>query len=102
MEDCIGAVSGIEVVFKNIYSQEKTFIDKANSLVGALSDYLNDKTDITLQNLLQNRNEFYKIYSIYDLSDWRFIKAQSIGKEIDSEDFDRIYENTEKTFNEKR
>ncbi len=102
LEDCIGAVSGIEVVFKNIYSQEKTFIDKANSLVGALSDYLNDKTDITLQNLLQNRNEFYKIYSIYDLSDWRFIKAQSIGKEIDSEDFDRIYENTEKTFNEKR
>ena len=39
---------------------------------------------------------------MYDLSDWRFIKAQSIGKEIDSEDFDRIYENTEKTFNEKR
>ena len=28
LEDCIGAVSGIEVVFKNIYSQEKTFIDK--------------------------------------------------------------------------
>ncbi len=96
LKQCITSEAAIETVLKSIYQEDNAVLSAAHKLVKALSEYLNgngssDSIESARHNLL---NEF----SVYDLSDWRFIKKQAHGNSYGSTEFDKIYESTRKEF----
>lgn len=90
---CAEAAAEISVVLKNIYPEENYLIKQAEVVVSELNKYLNSVTKEE-KDLMEARAEFYKQFSIYDLSDWKFIKSQAYGDATDSDDFDKIYNET--------
>lgn len=89
LKQCLQSVSALETVLKSVYPEDCNLLNSANELLKSLSQsYLKcgsgDSVALARQNLL-------KEYSIYDLADWKFIKNQSYGTKIDSDEFDKLY-----------
>ncbi len=94
LKQCIMSEAAIETVLKSFYKEDNSLLSAVQELVKALSEYLNGNGNS--DSIESARQKLSNEFSIYDLSDWRFIKKQAHGNSYDSADFDKIYEATRK------
>ena len=86
------SAAAIETVLKNVYTEDNNVLMAVNNLVDEIAKQV-DKGNNT-QAVIAAREKVLREFSIYDLADWRFIKQQSTGKKVDSDDFNEIYKET--------
>lgn len=88
----------LEMILKRIYTEEEELLILANQLcILAIEFYEKDDKSLINQISLKS-NEFKSQFSIYDTTDWEFIKAQSKGKFFDNEEFVTFYDRYRKQF----
>lgn len=60
---------------------------------GLATEYFQKRADIELINsITEKTNKLKYLYSIYETTDWEFIKKQTYGKPMDNEEFLKTYE----------
>lgn len=96
LKNCCAYASDVESVLKRFYEQDATVLKAIDQLLDCLQQWL--KNSIAAEKVEQARKTLLYEYSIYDFSDWQFIKSQSSGKQYGSDDFDMIYAKSKKDF----
>lgn len=86
--------------FKQVYKEENDIILALSELCNSAFKYYDTPSDDTKECLLAKLSTFYKLASAYDLADWKFLKRQSVGKEMGSDEFDEILAQTMRTYND--
>jgi light-regulated signal transduction histidine kinase (bacteriophytochrome) len=81
-----------ELIFKVIYEEEHEIMLIAQNLVrNAVKFYENNIPDIG-KLIEEDRNKLKILFSIYDTTDWEFIKEQTKGKLFDNKEWLKKYE----------
>lgn len=82
----------IELVFKEIYSEEFEMIVLIRDLTSLATDFFLKRDNIELINSIKDITDKLKyLYSIYETTDWEFIKKQTYGKPMDNKEFLETY-----------
>lgn len=83
----------IELIYKEIYSEEFEMVILIRELTDLATEYFQKRADIELINsITEKTNKLKYLYSIYETTDWEFIKKQTYGKPMDNEEFLKTYE----------
>ena len=96
LKSCCAYAADIESVLKRFYKEDVTVLKTVDRLLDSLRNRL--LKSISAEEVEQARKALLYEYSVYDFSDWQFIKSQSSGKQRGSDDFDMIYAQTKKDF----
>lgn len=89
----------IELIFKKIYSEEQEMMTLIRRLVDLSVRYFTDRDNASLkQSIYGVREELMYLYSIYETSDWEFIKKQTYGRTMDNEEFIETYNKYKQEF----
>lgn len=96
LKDCCAHAAEAESVLKRFYKEDLALLKAADALLFALREWLQKK--IGGDEVERARKALLYEYSVYDFSDWQFIKSQSTGKKYGSDDFDAIYAQSRKNF----
>ncbi len=96
LKNCCVYASEVESVFKRFYEEDATVLKAIDNLLDSLRQWL--CKSISAEEIERARKELLYEYSVYDFSDWQFIKSQSTGKRYESNDFDKIYAQSKKDF----
>lgn len=81
----------LNILLKDINEEERVLKTLINTTVETADKYLKSHSLENEQELHQCINTIMSLYAIYDSTDWRFIKEQSIGKIADNKEWLRIY-----------
>ena len=92
----VESAAAIETVLKDMYPEDSCVLVAANNLVAEMAKQISSGNNE--QAVSVSREKLLYEFSVYDLSDWRFIKKQATGKKIDANEFDEIYRNTRKDY----
>lgn len=83
----------IELIYKEIYSEEFEMVILIRELTVLATEYFQNRGDIELINSIrETTNKLKYLYSIYETTDWEFIKKQTYGKPMDNKEFLETYE----------
>jgi hypothetical protein len=94
-------VMHIEYVMKHIYKQEVEIIESLRRLTNIAFKYYDTLNEELTISLFKQEKEFRYLISLYDYSDWLYVKSQAVsGNRKDFNDFDDIYRNLAKKFND--
>ncbi len=85
----------LEIAFKKIYTEENELKIMLDSLRFNAFEYYNNSNETNRTKLNESWSACINAFSIYDEADWRFIRTQSSGKEVD---FVPIYLKTKQEF----
>ena len=96
LKNCCEHASEVESVLKRFYKEDTAVLETIDRLLACLQKWL--QKEIPAEEVEQARNALLYEYSIYDFSDWQFIKSQSSGKQYGSDDFNMIYAKSKKDF----
>ncbi|MCH5165015.1 MAG: hypothetical protein J1G01_01270 [Clostridiales bacterium] len=96
LKQCVTSAAAIETVLKTIYNEDNAVLVAVNELIKELAAYLDSENNA--ESVQSARQNLFNEYSVYDLSDWRFIKKQAHGNSYDSADFIQIYDATRKEY----
>ena len=96
LKNCCAHASDVESVLKRFYKEDFAVLKATDQLLDSLQQWL--QKAIPAKTVEQARKDLLYEYSIYDFSDWQFIKSQSSGKQYGSDDFDMIYAKSKKDF----
>lgn len=96
LKNCCAHASNVESVLKRFYKEDAAVLKAIDQLLDFLQQWL-QKT-IPAETVNQARKALLYEYSIYDFSDWQFIKSQSSGKQYGSDDFNMIYAKSKNDF----
>ena len=96
LKNCCIHASEVESVLKRFYKEDLAVLKTVDQLLDSLQQWL--QKAISSEEVEKARKALLYEYSIYDFSDWQFIKSQSSGKEYGSSDFDMIYAKSKKDF----
>lgn len=99
MKKCCACASEIESVLKRFYKEDATVLNAVDGLLDSLRQRLNGANSIDA--VTEKRKQLLYGYSVYDFSDWQFIKSQANGKRFESGDFDTIYAQTKENISPK-
>lgn len=88
--------------FKIIVHQEEELIDCINEICERAIVYYYESSTTEDKQLRQLNKKFYYLFSIYDYSDWRYLKAHVRNIAIqDISDWDLLYQEQKKEFEKK-
>ena len=96
LKNCCAYASDVESVLKRFYKEDASVLKAIDQLLDLLEQWL--KKSISAEAVDEARKVLLYEYSIYDFSDWQFIKYQSSGKQYGSDDFNMIYAKSKKDF----
>jgi hypothetical protein len=89
----------LKILFKRIYSQEKELLYQIDKLRDCAITFYQSNADVKNMNALKDQvDTLYQLIDIYDLAYWRFIINQASGKNVESDNFDKIYEKVKKEY----
>lgn len=89
----------IELIYKEIYSEEFEMVILIKKLTGLATEYFQNRSDIELIDSIREVTSKLKyLYSIYETTDWEFIKKQTYGKPMDNKEFLETYEKYKSEF----
>ena len=96
MKNCCARASDVESILKRFYKEDAAVLNATDQLLDVLQKWL--KKTASAEEVESARKALLYEYSVYDFSDWQFIKSQSTGKRSGSDDFDAIYAQSKKNF----
>lgn len=96
-DSLITAISKLEMHFVIVIKQEVDLLISIRKLVNAYMKYLSDPTTEQREKVIQLREDYYWLISIYNYADWRYIKAQIRGQK-DVKDFEIYYKEQMEAF----
>lgn len=96
LKNCCAYASEIESILKRFYKEDMAVLKAIDQLLDSLRQWLHK--NISAEEIERTRKSLLYEYSVYDFSDWQFIKSQSTGKRYGSDDFDKIYAQSKKEF----
>lgn len=83
----------IELIFKDIYEEELEMVRLIRNLVNLSQQYFTNRTnDVLKRSIIDIRNKLKYLYSIYETTDWEFIKKQTRGHIMDNKEFLETYD----------
>lgn len=89
----------IEAIMKYRFDKERYIINLVRKLTKLCLNYYEEPSDELSQEIKLLNNEFYTLMTVYDYSDWQYIKAQAKTRPYkDFPDFDIIYDKQKKLF----
>lgn len=89
----------IEAIMKYRFDKERDMINLVRRLTKLCLAYYEKSSDELSQEIKLLNNEFYMSMTVYDYSDWQYIKAQAKTRPYkDFPDYDIIYDNQKKLF----
>lgn len=94
LKNCCAYASEIESVLKRFYKEDAAVLNAVDLLLASLQQW--SQKAIPQDKVERARKTLLYEYSVYDYSDWQFIKSQSNGKQFGSNDFDTIYAQSKK------
>jgi len=93
--DLCVAAEGLKTYLKPFYEIDQKLIQQIDNLTEMSLRQFENPHENYSSELLKSRNIYYKLYSQYDWSYWKYIQAQYIGNVLDSDkDFDAVYMQT--------
>jgi len=96
--DIVKASYNIEIELKAPLEMERVLMNSVRSLVSVAIQYYENKSDALYNELNRRSRSFSNLISVYDYSNWLYIKSQSSGKRKEFIDFDTIYQNQVREF----
>lgn len=95
----IHTATNIEAIMKYRFDKEREIINIVRRITRLCLNYYDKQTNEIKQELIDLNEKFYILMSVYDYSDWRYIKAQARTRPYkEFPDFDNIYDNQKKLF----
>lgn len=96
LKSCCQNASNVETVLKRFYNEDLSLLKAIDELLLSLQKWL--EKDTSLSKVEEVRTRLLYEFSVYDYSDWNFIKTQYAGNHLDSEVFDEIYSKTKQSY----
>lgn len=95
----IHAATNIEAIMKYRFDKERDMINIVRRTTKLCLNYYDKQTNEVKQEILILNEKFYELMSVYDYSDWQYIKAQARTRPYkEFPDFDNIYDNQKELF----
>lgn len=94
------AATNIECIMKYRFDKEREIINIVRETTKLCFDYFDEPTEELDTNIRALGDKFYNLMSLYDYSDWLYIKAQARSKPYkkDFPDYDKIYDTQKGSF----
>lgn len=101
VEKLFQASTDAQSIMKSIFSKELELINTIRQAVDVALKYYKSADAGDRDVLLAQKEKCYYLYSIYDYSDWRYVKGHARKVMLqDTPDFDKIYDKLRKEFDE--
>lgn len=95
----VHAATNIETIMKYRFDKEREMINIVRELTKLCLSYYDKQTNEVKKEILFLKEKFYVLMSIYDYSDWQYIKAQARTRPYkEFPDFDKIYDRQKELF----
>lgn len=98
IKEIVKIKADLDIILKDINKEELELKKLVEEIVDDAYKYLNNN-DIEKEETINNKiKKLLYLYSIYDSTDWKFIKKQSTGKIFDNKEWLKIYEHYKSKF----
>lgn len=95
----VHAATNIEAIMKYRFDKEREIINIVRRTTKLCLNYYDKQTNEIKQEIIILNEKLYKLMSVYDYSDWQYIKAQARTRPYkEFPDFDNIYDKQKELF----
>lgn len=93
------AANNIEAIMKYRFDKEREIINIVRKVTKLCLSYYDEQTNEVKKEILSLNEKFYLLMSVYDYSDWQYIKVQARTRPYrEFPDFDNIYDKQKELF----
>lgn len=95
----VHAATNIEAIMKSRFDKEREIINIVRRTTKLCLNYYDKQTNEIKQEIIFLNEKLYELMSVYDYSDWQYIKAQARTRPYkEFPDFDNIYDKQKELF----